>query len=70
MLEFLKKTPQKEAAMISKRYQTKADHGKKTLILSRDQGNPLQMGISGAITRGWRVLVSATSYADLPFLQN
>jgi hypothetical protein len=34
MLEFLKKTPQKEAAMISKRYLCATDYGKKTVILS------------------------------------
>jgi hypothetical protein len=34
MLEFLKKTPQKEVAMISKRYRRATDYGKKTVILS------------------------------------
>jgi hypothetical protein len=36
MLEFLKKTPQKEVAMISKRYRRATDYGKKTVILSCD----------------------------------
>jgi hypothetical protein len=36
MLEFLKKRRCKEAVMISKRYQARADYGKKTVILSRD----------------------------------
>jgi hypothetical protein len=36
MLEFLKETPQKEAAMISKRYRCATDYGKKRVILSCD----------------------------------
>ncbi|MDQ1831424.1 hypothetical protein [Massilia scottii] len=36
MLEFLKKTPQKEAVMIAKTYHPTADYGKKTVILSCD----------------------------------
>jgi hypothetical protein len=36
MLEFLKKTPQKEVALISKRYRRATDYGKKTVILSCD----------------------------------
>jgi hypothetical protein len=36
MLEFLKKTPQKEVAKISKRYRCATDYGKKTVILSCD----------------------------------
>jgi hypothetical protein len=45
MLEFLKNAPLKRARMIPKSYLSKADYGKKRVILSCD---PTTLGVIGA----------------------